>query len=74
MGRRVACQTRPDVVIGLEIFLDTSSIEVFADNGRTVMTSVVFPEAPYSQLKLSTDSAINIQQLSIAQLRSIWQK
>ncbi|SEH67359.1 fructan beta-fructosidase [Rheinheimera pacifica] len=61
-------------VVQLEIFLDTSSIEVFADNGRTVMTSVVFPDVPYSQLKLSTDSAVNIQQLSITQLRSIWQK
>src|SRR5690606_25932905 len=60
--------------VQLEILLDSASIEVFADNGRTVMTSVVFPDEAYQQLKLVADQAFNIRQAEMAQLRSIWQQ
>ncbi len=42
-------------VLPLRIFVDRSSIEVFADGGRSVMTNLVFPNAPYSRLTLSTN-------------------
>lgn len=61
-------------VVQLELLLDTSSIEVFADNGRTVMTSVIFPSEPYRQVKLMADKAVSIKQVSMSQLSSIWQK
>jgi fructan beta-fructosidase len=61
-------------VVQLEVFLDTSSIEVFADNGRTVMTSVIFPGEPYTQTKLSADKAISIKRVTMSQLTSIWPK
>lgn len=60
--------------VQLEILLDSASIEVFADNGRTVMTSVVFPDEAYQQLKLVADQAVNIRRAEMAQLRSIWQQ
>lgn len=63
-----------DGKLQLEIFLDTSSIEVFANNGRTVMTSVIFPDEPYNQLKLVADNAVNIRQVTLSKLNSIWQK
>lgn len=39
--------------ISLRIFIDRSSIEVFGNNGRFVMTNLVFPNHPYTSLKLS---------------------
>lgn len=39
--------------ISLRIFIDRSSIELFGNDGRFVMTNLVFPELPYSTLTLS---------------------
>ncbi|WP_300956695.1 DUF4980 domain-containing protein [Muribaculum intestinale] len=44
-----------DGKISLRIFIDRSSIEVFGDNGRFVMTNLVFPNAPYSTLDIKAD-------------------
>lgn len=58
--------------VQLDILLDAASVEVFANNGRTVMTSLVFPEQPYTQLILGADNVFTIQHAEIAQLKSIW--
>ncbi len=39
----------------LRLFIDRSSIEVFANGGRGVMTNLVFPTVPYSTLSLKSD-------------------
>lgn len=39
--------------ISLRIFIDRSSIELFGNDGRFVMTNLVFPELPYSTLTLT---------------------
>ena len=36
----------------LDIFADKSSIELFVDGGRIAMTNLVFPVAPYENMKL----------------------
>ncbi|MDE6009599.1 MAG: DUF4980 domain-containing protein [Muribaculaceae bacterium] len=38
----------------LRIFIDTSSIEVFDSEGHFVLTNLVFPNEPYSQISLSS--------------------
>lgn len=40
-------------MVSLRIFIDRSSMEVFGDNGRFVMTNLVFPHSPYSTLSIS---------------------
>lgn len=42
--------------ISLRIFIDRSSIEVFGDNGRFVMTNLVFPNEPYSLLSIKSEN------------------
>ena len=37
----------------LRIFIDTSSIEVFDGEGNFVLTNLVFPNEPYSQISFS---------------------
>ncbi len=41
--------------ISLRIFVDRSSIEVFGNDGRFVMTNLVFPTEPYSTLAVSAE-------------------
>ena len=36
----------------LHILLDAASIEVFAQNGKSVLTDIFFPTKPYNQLSL----------------------
>jgi fructan beta-fructosidase len=36
----------------IEIYFDRSSVELFADGGKTVLTALVFPSAPYGEPRL----------------------
>lgn len=38
--------------VDLRIFIDRSSIEVFGNGGRFVMTNIVFPRSPYERLSI----------------------
>jgi sucrose-6-phosphate hydrolase SacC (GH32 family) len=36
----------------LRLFIDAASVELFADGGSTVMTSVFFPRSPFDRMTL----------------------
>ncbi|MEY4279260.1 MAG: hypothetical protein RL377_1264, partial [Bacteroidota bacterium] len=38
--------------MNMEIVIDKASIELFADNGLTVMTDIFFPSAPYTSIRV----------------------
>lgn len=42
--------------LALRIFVDTSSIEIFGNNGKFAMTNLVFPNEPYSTLSISAST------------------
>jgi fructan beta-fructosidase len=42
----------------LHILIDAASIEVFAQNGKTVLTDIFFPTKPYNQLSLFAEKAM----------------
>ena len=46
-----------DGKVALRIFIDRSSIEVFGNGGRFVMTNLVFPENPYTTLSVTAGGA-----------------
>ncbi len=52
----------------VHIFLDKSSIEVFINDGETVMTDIIFPTKPYTDLKLAGFGQTN----TLYYLESIW--
>jgi len=52
--------------------VDTSSIEVFANDGEVVMTELVFPTAPYSTIEVQYDKGVEINQATLYKLRSVW--
>lgn len=49
----VAPTFESDKKISLRIFVDKSSMEVFGNDGKSVMTNLVFPTEPYSAISVS---------------------
>jgi len=58
----------------IKLVIDASSVELFADNGLTVMTSVFFPAKSFTRMKIQNNKGATIKNLKILPLKSIWQK
>jgi levanase/fructan beta-fructosidase len=58
-----------------KIILDKTSIELFFDNGETVMTEIFFPRSPFSELIIEPQSQefildkLELHQLNINQTK-----
>lgn len=64
-----APRTSDDDLLEVEILLDKTSIELFYDEGETVMTEIFFPNSPMTQLELITsEDNFTIEDLNIYQL------
>jgi hypothetical protein len=56
--------------VSLRIFIDRSSIEVFTNNGKSVMTNLVFPTKPYSTILVYADGGnARIENLKIYEVK-----
>ena len=58
--------------MNMSILVDESSIELFADDGLSVMTEIYFPGKPYNRIILKTKKDILIKRLEYISLKSIW--
>ena len=55
------------------VFVDESSVEVFVDEGKAVLTDLVFPGIPYNKLELfSTKGSVQVTDARVWSLSSIW--
>ena len=54
------------------IYVDTSSFEIFVNDGETVITSIVFPTKPYSSVNIEADNNVTLENITISELKSIW--
>ncbi len=62
-----------EAFLNLRVFVDQSSIEIFAANGQVVMSSAIFPGADDRGIELfSTGGPARLQGLSAWELSSIW--
>ena len=60
-------------LLKMHIFLDASSVELFADDGATVMTDLYFPGTPFTRIKLyETGGKASLIKGSWYPLASIW--
>lgn len=60
--------------ISFTIVLDVSSMEVFFDDGRTVMTCLFFPDERFDRVVFRPgESPLKIEFLSVSSLPSVWQ-
>jgi fructan beta-fructosidase len=71
-GRFVAPRLSKAGSMDLSLIIDDSSIELFADNGLTVMTVIFFPTKPFRHLRIQTPGKITIKKLAISNFKSIW--
>ncbi|MCB0657025.1 MAG: glycoside hydrolase family 32 protein [Saprospiraceae bacterium] len=57
----------------IHAYFDVASVELFADDGTTVMTEIYFPTSPFNHLKLQAEGIpVNLNSATIYTLHSIW--
>lgn len=67
----VAPTFESDGKISMRIFIDRSSFEYFGNDGRSVMTNIVFPTEPYSSVAISADGGkAKLKSLKIYSLKA----
>ena len=58
--------------IDLTLIIDAASVELFADNGLTVMTGIFFPNIPFNKTVIKSNDTFLINKLDYTGLKSIW--
>jgi fructan beta-fructosidase len=73
-----AKHTAPRFVSGenfdLTLVMDDASVELFADNGLTVMTEIFFPNQKFSNMIIESKNKLQIKSLQLTTLRSIYKQ
>jgi len=57
----------------ITLIIDRASIELFADDGLSVMTDIFFPNKPFNQIHIQSKDKLLIKKLEYTGLNSIWQ-
>jgi len=65
---RLSKEKSTDIVL----LVDLASVELFADDGLSVMTDIFFPNKAIKKITLNTDSDFLIKNISYTPLESIW--
>ena len=58
--------------MNLSLVIDVSSVEMFADDGLTVMTEIFFPNKPFDQIHFETPGKVLIRKLEYSKLTPSW--
>jgi len=56
----------------ITLVVDKTSVELFADNGLTMMTAIYFPNTHLNKMSISTPDKLKIGNLTIIECNSIW--
>jgi fructan beta-fructosidase len=67
--KHIAPRISVDGNISISLIADAASVELFADQGLTVITDIFFPDAPMAQLFIKSMSGITIDNLSYTSLK-----
>ena len=70
-GRHTAPRLSQDQRLVLDIIIDNASVELFADRGLSVMTSIFFINAPFTDAHIESE-ALKIKTLTYTPLSAIW--
>ncbi len=63
-----------DKEVAIRIIVDWSSIELFIDNGKYVMTEQIFPTDFYNSLQILSVDTISIKNFTLNVIQSIWDR
>jgi fructan beta-fructosidase len=56
----------------LTLVIDNASVELFADNGLSVMTVIFFPDTVYSDMSLQSPDNVKLKSLEFTRMKSIY--
>jgi fructan beta-fructosidase len=73
-GRHTAPRLTTNQSMDLTLIVDNSSVELFADNGLSVMTQIFFPDEVLSQITVERKEGLRMNALEFKPLQSIHQK
>jgi len=68
--KHIAPRISLDANMTISLIADVASVELFADNGLTVMTDIFFPESVMSDLHIKSTSGITIDKLKYTVLKA----
>ena len=71
-SKHVARRVSDAKKMNISLVVDVSSVELFADNGLTVMTEIFFPTKPYNQVHVQSTGNTIIKRLEYINLESTW--
>ncbi|MEI6411052.1 MAG: glycoside hydrolase family 32 protein [Bacteroidota bacterium] len=72
-GLHTAPRVSKDKTLRLHLFFDVASVELFADNGATVMTELYFPSEDFNQVKLVAEGGkAPLTKGTAYQIQRIW--
>jgi fructan beta-fructosidase len=64
-----------DSIMVIKLILDDSSVELFAENGKQVMTENFIPQSKFNKISLFAENGIiKLEELQITKLKSIWDR
>ncbi len=70
-ARHIAPRFTGSSKMNMTLVIDVSSVELFADDGLTVMTSVFFPNTPYNRITIQSPG-IDIKKMEFINVKSTW--
>ncbi len=73
-ARHFAPRLTENAAMKMSLVIDVSSVELFADDGLTVMTEIFFPVKPYNQWRLESDHHLLIKKFEYLTLKSCQEK
>ena len=71
-GRHVVPRISHSDKINLTLVIDVASVELFGDDGLSVMTEIFFPTKPFDQIHLQSTENATFKKVDYWQLKSIW--
>ena len=71
-AKHTAPRISSNQTINMSIIIDESSIELFADDGLSVMTEIYFPGKPYNHIQIETKKSTVVKKIQYSSLKSIW--
>jgi fructan beta-fructosidase len=54
------------------LIIDNASVELFADDGLSVMTEIFFPNELFSNINIQSANGFTIRSLKYNAMKSIW--
>ena len=71
-AKQVAPRFTATSKMDISLLIDVSSVELFADKGLTVMTTIFFPTKPYTKIEIESADGGVIKKMEYMSLKSIW--